>query len=123
MMRPHCDRCDALCDECQTWVEDFEHTEVCRNALSVSGAPLCICPTSVSRIWHIVIHAGGQVPCEEKMFCRACRISILEAYIKSLKLTKGEGGHLADCKWDANYKRYVCADGCEIKRINETPRV
>ena len=68
MMRAHCDRCDALCDECQTWVEDsypqqFEH----------------------KFIWHIVIHAGGQVPCEEKMFCRACRIAILEAYVKGLK--------------------------------------
>jgi hypothetical protein len=71
-LRAHCDRCDALVDECQTWVED--RSPALNTVLPGDG-----------HIWHIVIHAGGQVPCEEKMFCRACRIAILEAYVKGLK--------------------------------------
>ena len=72
MLRQHCDRCDALCDEGQTWVED-------------TGSPLTMSGIVANSIWHIVIHAGGQVPCEEKMLCRACRIAILEAHVKELK--------------------------------------
>ena len=75
MMRPHCDRCDKLCDDYPSWLEDH------RQAVDSDDV-------GVAAIWHIVIHAGGQVPCEEKMFCRACRIAILEAYVNSLKETK-----------------------------------
>jgi hypothetical protein len=65
-MKPHCDRCDALVDECQTWVEDND----------VDGHDY---------IWHFHITAGGSVYADEKMFCRACRMAILEAYVKELK--------------------------------------
>jgi hypothetical protein len=107
-LRAHCDRCDALCDEYPTWVE---------------VDPPMVTPHLMNTIWHLVIHAGGQVPCEEKIFCRACRIAILEAHVAALKLVKApSGGHLADCKWDLGSRRYVCAEGCEIKRINEAPR-
>ncbi len=120
MMRPHCDRCDALCDECQTWVEDKHKSDVsgydealvcnsqCGGYLDINafrvfcsidkghvgqhihrspGAEIKWDRTVAlnDHIWHIVIHAGGQVPCEEKMFCRACRIAILEAHVKNLK--------------------------------------
>ncbi len=30
------------------------------------------------------------------------------------------GSHLAECAWDDDAKQYRCADGCEIKRINES---
>ena len=40
----------------------------------------------VNPIWHVVIHAGGQVPCEEKMFCLACRIVILEKFVQGCKV-------------------------------------
>lgn len=73
MMRLHCDRCDALCDEYPTWVED--------NGLA-----------GVAAIWHLVIHAGGLIPCQEKMFCRVCRIAILETHVAALKKCDGNHG-------------------------------
>lgn len=76
MLRPHCDRCDALCDEHQTWVED---RYIFREDNNVTGdRPL---PAFTSHVWHIDIHGGGG----NKMFCRACRIAILEAHVKGLK--------------------------------------
>ena len=111
MMRPHCDRCDKLCDEYPTWVED--------TSLAASSA-LKGLSTDLKSVWHIHIDAGGNVSQrEEKMFCRACRIAILEAHVGGLKAVKSENGHLADCRWDNGNKRYVCADGCEIKKFND----
>ena len=55
MMRPHCDRCDALCDgRYPTWIEDGD------------------------RVWHINIGDG-------LMFCRPCRVAILEEHVRELK--------------------------------------
>lgn len=95
MLRQHCDRCDKLVDECPTWVED--HLE--------------------GHIWHVEIHTGAQHP--EQMFCRACRIVILDAMLRKMCGMKATGGHLLNCTWDDINKRYWCADGCEIKKINE----
>lgn len=106
MMRPHCDRCDGLCDEHPTWVEDDE------SKLDGLGKPMG--GAGVNPIWHIEISAD-----QEGMFCRACWISILEAHLGTLKAIKVNGGHLVDCRWSVAYRRYDCAEGCEIKRINE----
>ena len=70
MMRPHCDRCDKLCDEYPSWVED-----------TVTKPEDTTHP-----LWHINIDAGGDTRYRgEKMFCRACRIAVLEAHVKGLK--------------------------------------
>lgn len=109
MMKPHCDRCDELCNELQTWVEDNE------SLIDERGQPMV--GSGTNPIWHVTIVGGGNAP---KMFCRACRIAILELHVKALKMTKGEGGHLADCQWSIAQRQYICAEGCGIKRLNES---
>lgn len=102
MMRAHCDRCDALVDGYPSWIEDHDAPGDRRSG--------------VDPIWHIHI---GQA---EEMLCRRCRIAVLALHVKSLQLVKSNenNGHLADCRWDDAVKRYACAEGCDIKRINES---
>ena len=78
MMRAHCDRCDAPVEGAPSWIEDNE------SKLDARGGPMT--GAGVNPIWHVVIHAGGQVPCEEKMFCLACRIVILEKFVQGCKV-------------------------------------
>ena len=103
MMRMHCDRCDARVEGYPTSVEDNE-SPFGDYGEKIVGA-------GVNPVRHIEI--------KKSTFCRACCIAVLEAYVRTLKLVKGEGGHLADCRWDSARLRYDCADGCEIKKINE----
>ena len=111
-MKPHCDRCDNLCDEYPRWVEDNESL--------LDGTGKLMVGSGANPIWHIDIHSGGRVESCSRMFCRTCRIAILEAHATALKRVKGEGGHLADCRWSNTAKKYICADGCEIKGINKS---
>jgi hypothetical protein len=80
MMRPHCDRCDKLCDDYATWLEDNE------SPLNARGMPMV--GSGTNPIWYITVDKGGSH--EEKMFCSACRIAILEAHVKALKSRKLE---------------------------------
>jgi len=82
MMRPHCDRCDKLCDETfPSWIEDTQ---------AQVGHP-----SAEKAIWHIRIDGGGTHHLhDEKMFCRTCQIVILESHVKTLKLLlKCDGNH------------------------------
>ena len=87
MMRPHCDRCDSLVDEHSTWVED--------NEAPLDSHGVVMRGSGINPIWHIVINAGGSRLRQEdydRMFCRACRIAILEAHVKALKNSGTTGG-------------------------------
>jgi hypothetical protein len=109
MMRAHCDRCDKLCDEYPYSIADKQVDE--QRAKIGAGAEL---------FWHVAVSSGGCITPNITMLCRTCRIAILEAHVRALRLVKAPtGGHLADCRWNDAAKRYACAEGCEIKRINE----
>lgn len=71
MMRPHCDRCDTLCGDYKTWIDD-----------SVVGEK--------AHAWHIFITEGGSTYADEKFFCRACMIVILATYVQALKSRNDE---------------------------------
>lgn len=117
MMRPHCDRCEKLCGEYPMYVDCPQLTPVGAERLAHPDTP-----DTFNRRWHIDIldpHFVRHTHEMASMFCRRCRIEILEEYIKALKKMTTAGGHLVDCVWDAANLQYVCVDGCEIKRLNE----
>lgn len=70
MMRLHCDRCDGLVEPFRTWIEDNE------SKLGQEGRP--VVGAGTNPVWHISF-------LNDKKFCRACMIIVLETYAKLLK--------------------------------------